>query len=115
MSKVSIAVVPQFIIALDKRRVVNEMIKWIRENVDEQDWSLTACSFVSGSKVPADFRARVQYSALTFRDTAYACIFRLRYPDVLTFEDYGSGVKHTQVVKRGYSRHSSANIDIWFD
>lgn len=115
MSKVIIPNAPQFIIALEKK-TAKPILKWLRGNVDDADWSLTACSFVANSQVPENYRAKTQYSALTFRDDGYACIFKLRFTDeTMSFADYQAGIRKTMVAKRGYQMSDSPNIDIWFD
>ena len=74
-----------------------------------------ACSFVGGAAVPPDYKAKVQYSALTFADDAYAVMFKLLFTEeAFKFDDYASGIRKTMVAKRGYQMSSHPNIDMWW-
>jgi hypothetical protein len=114
MAKVSIDVVPQFLIVLEKK-IAKAMVKWLRETCSHDEWSLTACSFVANAQVPEGYKARVQYSALTFKDDGMAMVFKLKfYEDAMMFSEYQNGIRKTLVPKKGYQFSDDPNIDIWF-
>jgi hypothetical protein len=113
MSKISLSCAPQFIIALE-RKTAKPMLKWLRETCDPDEWTLTACSFAS-APVPPEYKPKMQYSAVTFKDDGLACIFKLRFlTDVFSFDELSSGIRKTTALKKGYTWSDSPNIDIWF-
>lgn len=114
MTKLVIARKPQFIVALESK-TAKKLLKWIIQTCGHTGWTFMACSFVGGAIVPPGYRAKVQYSALTFADDAYAVMVKLIFTDdVFKFDDYESGIRKTMVVKRGYQLSSHPNIDMWW-